>query len=117
MIRSMKVCAALLVVSLAATAMAGAADKRPNILFIIADDRSPFDFKTYNPASGLETPVLDKLAEGGMVFDGAYHMGSFSGAWKKPLLAMSNPRLSKLSRAPYRMHFPFPFMYREFWLC
>ena len=71
MIRSMKVCAALLVVSLAATAMAGAADKRPNILFIIADDQSPFDFKTYNPASGLETPVLDKLAEGGMVFDGA----------------------------------------------
>ena len=65
MIRSMKVCAALLVVSLAATAMAGAADKRPNILFIIADDQSPFDFKTYNPASGLETPVLDKLAEGG----------------------------------------------------
>ena len=84
MIRSMKVCAALLVVSLAATAMGGAADKRPNILFIIADDQSPFDFKTYNPASGLETPVLDKLAEGGMVFDGAYHMGSFSGAVCSP---------------------------------
>jgi arylsulfatase A-like enzyme len=84
MIRSMKVFAALLVVSLAAVAIARAADKRPNILFIIADDQSPFDFKTYNPASSLETPVLDKLAAGGMVFDGAYHMGSFSGAVCSP---------------------------------
>jgi hypothetical protein len=48
MIRFIKVSAALLVVSLAATAIARAADKRPNILFIIADDQSPFDFKTYN---------------------------------------------------------------------
>ena len=71
MIRSMKVSAALLVVSLAVVAIARAADKRPNILFIIADDQSPFDFKTYNPASSLQTPVLDKLAAGGMVFDAA----------------------------------------------
>ena len=84
MIRSMKVFAALLVVSLAAVAIARAADKRPNILFIIADDQSPFDFKTYNPASALQTPVLDKLAAGGMVFDAAYHMGSFSGAVCSP---------------------------------
>ena len=27
------------------------AQKRPNILFIIADDQSPFDLKVYNPAS------------------------------------------------------------------
>ena len=53
MIRSMKVLSALLVVSLATVAIARAADKRPNILFIIADDQSPFDFKTYNPASSL----------------------------------------------------------------
>ena len=33
-----------------------AAKKRPNILFIIADDQSPFDFKTYNPASELVIP-------------------------------------------------------------
>ncbi len=58
--------------------------KRPNILFIIADDQSPFDFKTYNPRSTLNAPVLDKLASEGMVFDGAYHMGSFSGAVCRP---------------------------------
>jgi arylsulfatase A-like enzyme len=83
MTRSMKV-SALLVALLASVAIVRAADKRPNILFIIADDQSPFDFKTYNPTSALETPVLDSLAEGGMVFDGAYHMGSFSGAVCSP---------------------------------
>ena len=54
--------------------------KRPNILFIIADDQSPFDLKIYDPKSPLETPVIDRLASQGMVFDGAYHMGSWSGA-------------------------------------
>ena len=54
--------------------------KKPNILFIIADDQSPFDLKRYNRDSTLDTPVLDELASEGMVFDGAYHMGSWSGA-------------------------------------
>ena len=62
-------------------AIAGALnDKRPNILFILADDQSPFDLKIYNPGSILDTPVIDKLASEGMIFDGAYHMGSWSGA-------------------------------------
>ena len=58
----------------------GLTDTRPNILFILADDQSPFDLKAYNPASVLDTPVLDRLASEGMVLDGAYHMGSWSGA-------------------------------------
>ncbi|MEK6235185.1 MAG: sulfatase-like hydrolase/transferase [Planctomycetales bacterium] len=53
---------------------------RPNLLFIIVDDQSPFDLKVYDPKSRLETPTINRLAEEGMVFDGAYHMGSFSGA-------------------------------------
>ena len=56
-----------------------AADK-PNILFIIVDDQSPLDLGIYNPASSLHTPHIDALAAGGMVLDGAHHMGSFSGA-------------------------------------
>jgi choline-sulfatase len=67
----------LLVIALACIAKA---EERPNILFIIADDQSPFDLKMYNPDSILETPVLDKLASEGMILDGAYHMGSWSGA-------------------------------------
>ena len=56
-----------------------AAGKRPNILFIIADDQSPFDLKVYNPRSQLQTPNIDRLAAKGMVFDGAHHMGSWVG--------------------------------------
>ncbi len=54
--------------------------KRPNILFILVDDQSPFDLKVYNPSSKLETPNLDKLAAEGMVLDAAYHMGAWVGA-------------------------------------
>lgn len=60
--------------------LAWANGKPPNILFVLVDDQSPWDLKIYNPASKLESPVLDQLARQGMVIDGAYHMGSFSGA-------------------------------------
>jgi len=56
------------------------AASRPNILFILTDDQSPFDLKIYNPASTLQTPNIDRLAAEGMVFDNAYIMGSFVGA-------------------------------------
>ena len=57
-----------------------AAESRPNILFILADDQSPFDLKVYDPKSPLETPAIDRLAAEGVVFNGAYHMGAWSGA-------------------------------------
>ena len=64
----------------AARATPAPREQRPNILYIIVDDQSPFDFKVYNPASTLHAPVIERLATEGMVFDAAYHMGSFSGA-------------------------------------
>lgn len=70
----------LLAFLLLSLVVSAAAEKRPNILFILVDDQSPFDLKMYNPKSTLETPNLDKLAAQGVVFDGAYHMGSSSGA-------------------------------------
>ena len=54
--------------------------KRPNFLFVLVDDQSPFDLKTYDPNSILETPNIDKLAKGGLVFDQARNMGSMNGA-------------------------------------
>ena len=62
------------------TSQIAAANKRPNILFVIVDDQSPFDLKVYNPRSELETPTIDRLVAEGMVFDAAYHMGAWSGA-------------------------------------
>lgn len=55
-------------------------EKRPNFLFVLVDDQSPFDLKIYDAKSILETPNIDKLAEQGMVFEGARHMGSMNGA-------------------------------------
>ena len=64
----------------AGSAGAATPPRRPNILFIIVDDQSPFDFRFYNPDSTLSAPVIERLAREGMIFDAAYHMGSFSGA-------------------------------------
>ncbi len=62
-----------------AVALQASAAKRPNILFIIVDDQSPFDLKIYNPDSSMETPNIDRLAAEGMIFDGAHHMGAWVG--------------------------------------
>ncbi|MDO8544013.1 MAG: sulfatase-like hydrolase/transferase [Opitutaceae bacterium] len=58
---------------------APATPSRPNFLFIIVDDQSPFDLKAYNSKTTLETPVIDRLAAQGMTIDGAHHMGAFIG--------------------------------------
>lgn len=75
----------------------------PNFVFILVDDQSPFDLKIYNPKSALETPQLDRLAAQGMVFDGAYHMGSFSGAVCMPSrhMIMSGRTVWHLPPAPW----------------
>jgi choline-sulfatase len=56
------------------------ASEKPNFLFIIVDDQSPFDLKAYNPNSILDTPNIDRIAGGGLVLDGAYQQGAWSGA-------------------------------------
>ena len=77
--------------------------KRPNFLFVLVDDQSPWDLKIYNPSSTLETPQLDRLAARGVVFDGAYHMGSFSGAVCTPSrhMIMSGRTVWHLPPAPW----------------
>jgi len=62
------------------TEITAAEKDRPNFLFIIVDDQSPFDLKLYDPKSQLDTPNIDRLAKSGMTFDGAHQMGSWSGA-------------------------------------
>ena len=57
-----------------------ASAKKPNFLFIVVDDQSPFDLKVYDPKSPLDSPNIDRLAKEGLVFDASYHMGSWSGA-------------------------------------
>lgn len=78
----------LLLVFGGASSVVLAEDKRPNILFVLVDDQSPYDLKAYRPESKLDTPVLDKLAAEGVVLDQAYHMGAWSGAVCKPSRTM-----------------------------
>ncbi|MDH4202449.1 MAG: sulfatase-like hydrolase/transferase [Phycisphaerae bacterium] len=70
----------LFVLGMCAPSTFSATIQKPNILFIIVDDQSPFDLKIYDPKSELDTPNIDRLAAEGIVLDGAYHMGSWSGA-------------------------------------
>ena len=57
----------------------GLSPSKPNILFIVVDDQSPYDLDVYDPKSTLETPHISRLAAEGMVFDGAHHMGAWVG--------------------------------------
>ncbi len=83
MIRLLLATACLLVSS-----TSSARDTRPNILFILVDDQSPFDFKIYNPDSRLSSPNIERLAREGIVLDAAHHMGSWSGAVCTPSRTM-----------------------------
>ena len=89
----------LLAIAPASQASAESA-KRPNVLFIIADDQSPFDFKAYDPSSPLDAPAIGRLASEGMTLDQAYHMGSMSGAVCSPsrTMVMSGRTLWHLPR-------------------
>ncbi len=49
-----------------------AQEKRPNILFIIADDASKNSFGPYG-ATYVKTPAVDQLAKDGAVFNNAYN--------------------------------------------
>ncbi len=93
---------AFLLSTAAAAPLLAADGSPPNILFILLDDQSPFDLKVYDPKSPLETPHIDRLAAEGMVFDGAYHMGSFSGAVCSPSrhMIMSGRTVWRLPNTP-----------------
>jgi arylsulfatase A-like enzyme len=55
------------------------AAKRPNILFVLADDLRPDGLASLGN-SLLKTPNMDKVVESGFIFRHAYCMGSNSGA-------------------------------------
>ena len=54
-------------------------DKKPNIMFIFADDLS-FEMLSYLGKTQAKTPNLDKLALQGAHFTHAYNMGAWGGA-------------------------------------
>ncbi|NME69681.1 sulfatase family protein [Flammeovirga aprica] len=49
-----------------------AQQKRPNIVWITSEDNSANWYRLYNPEHGAPMPNVEKLAEGGLVFNHAY---------------------------------------------
>ncbi len=66
-----------------------AADDKPNILFLFADDLC-FDAIHSMGNDEVKTPNLDRLAARGMTFTHAYNMGSWHGAVCMPSRGMLN---------------------------
>ncbi|VGO18542.1 sulfatase family protein [Pontiella sulfatireligans] len=54
----------------------GYADKKPNIVYILADDMGPGDVSCYNPEGKIQTPYIDRLAAEGMKFTDAHTSSS-----------------------------------------
>lgn len=64
------------------------AAEKPNILFILADDQC---YETLGCVDGeVQTPNLDRLAEGGTMFTHSYNMGGWDGALCAASRAMFN---------------------------
>jgi len=66
--------------------------ERPNIIFILADDMGIGDSKTYGGDHCLiETPNIDKLADGGMKFTNAYVNTSMCGPTRLAIITGRYP--------------------------
>jgi choline-sulfatase len=63
----------------AADCRVSAADERPNVLFIFADDQC-FETVSAFGHTDIETPNLDRLVRQGTTFTHAYNMGAWGGA-------------------------------------
>jgi arylsulfatase A-like enzyme len=83
----MKKFPAFLLVLAAGCALSSAADSRPNVLFLFADDqRADTVAALGNPV--IQTPALDRLVHSGVAFDRAYMQGGMNGATCVPSRAM-----------------------------
>jgi len=76
MIVKRNICLVMVVSLLGLTAIAMPAGKKPNILYILADDMGYGDVQCLNPERGkIKTPHMDQMAAEGMIFTDA-HSGS-----------------------------------------
>jgi arylsulfatase A-like enzyme len=94
--------------SLAAATAARAAQRRPNFVFILADDYGWTD-TSFNGSRFYETPNLDRLARQGMVFTDAYSASPVCSPTRSAIMTGKWPaRLhitSHLQGASNRLHF------------
>ena len=78
----------ILLLSLMTSAL-GEAERKPDILFILADDFA-YDCLAYAGIPLVKTPNLDRLAQRSTSFTNTYNMGSWTGAVCQASRAMLN---------------------------
>ncbi len=83
------------VVGFASSAFATAADKRPNVLLIVADDLGYADLGSYG--SDIETPNLDTLATEGILFT-QFHTAVMCAPTRAMLLSGNNSHVAGMAR-------------------
>ncbi|TKG96698.1 DUF229 domain-containing protein [Puteibacter caeruleilacunae] len=79
-------------------------NSQPNILFIIADDQDARTLGVYGDKE-CDTPVIDRLANEGITFTTAHHMGAWSGAVCTPsrTMIMTGRNVWRTQGLPTRM--------------
>lgn len=70
--------------------------QRPNIVYILADDLGYGDVSAYNPAGGIATPNIDKLAAQGMRFTDAHSPSSVCTPTRYSIMTGRYPWRSRL---------------------
>ena len=88
----MKQALSLIGVSFLSVVSSLAADKKPNIILILADDMRASGMNFLGKEQ-VQTPNLDKLAGESTVFTNAHIMGGTSGAVSMPSRAMLQSRI------------------------
>jgi len=78
-----------------------AADTKPNIVFILADDLGYGDIGCYNPASKIPTPNIDRLAKDGVRFTDAHSPSAVCTPTRYALLPLL--MITPIGRATGRM--------------
>ena len=88
-----KLCLPALAILLSLSAIAGAADKRPNILFIFTDDHAPHAIGAYGSKIN-KTPHMDRLAREGMIFHNSFCTNSICGPSRAVILTGKHSHLN-----------------------
>ena len=86
-------CLPALALLLSLSAIAEAADKRPNILFIFTDDHAPHAIGAYGSKIN-KTPHMDRLAREGMIFHNSFCTNSICGPSRAVILTGKHSHLN-----------------------
>lgn len=81
----------LIVATLCLFHSADAADRKPNVVFILADDLGWADTTLYGKTTYYQTPNLERLAKRGMTFDHAYAASPLCSPTRSSILTGLSP--------------------------